>query len=274
MKKENYISEDSTKEFFAFFFKSSIFLISVTLMLRGYWLLVAAYLQNSKLDLVSFFFILTTLIFTLVGFYLSHAKQKYHFKNHRFFFDIIGYCFTKNILLFGFLIPILISVISIMFDVYFGHKLLNPKGGEIRMIVKLLSIFTLIILWYTFLRKKHFDNIFPISHLAHNKDHSLVLIANYNDFIDQKIDNPSLIIGQDFLIKIHEHPRNEDEKNTVLLINQNTTPNPSIVTVIINKELADGLRNDEFILKTELKLISEFTKLEIALWIDRKNQSL
>jgi hypothetical protein len=59
-----------------------------------------------------------------------------------------------------------------------------------------------------------------------------------------------------------------------LIINQNTTRNPSIVTVILNKELADGLRNNEFILKTELKSISEFTKLEIALWLDISYQSL
>lgn len=265
MKKINLLSDRKTQELFIAIAILLIILSSVLHTIRG------IYITFSQFESVSFIFISTTLFSTISIFYLNYSMQrKYEFKHHRFHCNIWYYDGSVSF----FITILFIPFCSIYAFFSKGPNITTPFSTEILFITINLLCFSILLFSIGYLNRKYFKNIFPFFELSTIQNHALQLIVNYDDFINRKIDNPSLIIGQDFLIKIHEHPRNEDEKNTVLIINQNTTPNPSIVTVIINEELADGLRNNEFILKTELKSISEFTKLEIALWLDRNYQSL
>jgi hypothetical protein len=265
MKKINLLSDRKTQELFIAIAILLIILSSVLNIIRGF------YITFSQFESVSFIFISTTLFSTISIFYLKYSMQrKYEFKHHRFHCNV--WYFDGS---FSFFYLILLFPIVSMYAFFSkGPNITTSFSTEILFITINLLCFSILLFYIGYLNRKYFKYIFPFFELSTIQNHALQLIVNYDDFINRKIDKPSLIIGQDFLIKIHEHPRNEDEKNTVLIINQNTTPNPSIVTVIINKELADGLRNNEFILKTELKSISEFTKLEIALWLDRNYQSL
>jgi hypothetical protein len=267
MKKINLLSDHKTQESFITIAILLIILSSVLHTIRG------IYITFSQFESDSFIFISTTLFSTISIFYLIYSMQrKYEFKHHRFHCNVIHYFLYESTFGLGLLIILCIPCLTI-YKCYSEGPIWTSSREIIFITINLLC-FSILLFSIGYLNRKYFKNIFPFFELSTIQNHALQLIVNYDDFINRKIDNPTLIIGQDFLIKIHEHPRNEDEKNTVLIINQNTTPNPSIVTVIINKELADGLRNNEFILKTELKSISEFTKLEIALWLDRNHQSL
>jgi hypothetical protein len=267
MRKETYLTENQypVSQLLMFF----IALISFFLIIRGFYLIIFNF------ETVSYFFILTAVFSVIVIIYLgSSLTKKYNFKHRHFYFNLVRFCFNDGNLAPTYILLILLLGFPFLYfrDFIFSDIVLTSRVEVLFIIINLLC-FSLLLFLYGLLNRIYVKNIFPFFELSTIQNHLLILIVNYDDFINKKIDNPCLNIGQDFLIKIHEHPRNEDEKNTVLLINQNTTPKPTIVTVIINKELADGLRNDEFILKTELKSISEFTKLEIALWLDRNYQS-
>jgi hypothetical protein len=110
---------------------------------------------------------------------------------------------------------------------------------------------------------------FPTNELYNQK---LILISNYLDYQNKNIENddPCISNHQAFSIQVKELPRNSFEENQVLILNPKTPKKSAIVTIIEDKNLADIVRKGESELKAQLVSIQEHTKLEIALWLEKK----
>jgi hypothetical protein len=268
MKKDRYLTNNKVLEVIVGILLLSMILISILLVVRGFYLSLIQFVP------VSWIFILATLFLIFVIFYLIRSlTNKYIFKYYSFHFDFLKYSHSIDLSVYCILLCLLYFPSVAISQMYFSDATF-PAEGEIMGISIILLCFSILLFSYGLLNRVYVKDIFPVSKLSLsflNDNHALQLVVNYDDFINKKIDKPCLTIGQDFLITIIDYPRNEEEKHTVMLMNTNTSPNPSIVTVIISKELADGLRNNEFILKTKLKSISDFTKLEIAVWLVKNN---
>ena len=263
MKEERYLTSNKVRIVIGEILIFSMILISILLVVRGFYLSLTQFVP------VSWIFILATLFLIFVIFYLIRSlTNKYIFKYDSFHFDFLKYSESRYLGVYYILLCLLGFPCVGISQMYFSDAIVLPEG-EILLISIILLCFSILLFSYGLLNRLYVKDIFPFSELSRRGE--LQLVVNYDDFINKKIDKPCLTIDQDFLITIIDYPRNEEEKHTVMLMNTNTSPIPSIVTVIISKELADGLRNNEFILKTKLKSISDFTKLEIAVWLVKNN---
>jgi hypothetical protein len=101
------------------------------------------------------------------------------------------------------------------------------------------------------------------------KTNKITLILPYEDYINKKIidDEPHLKLNQSFEFKIKNLPRNESEKNTIEIRNNNTPINSALITKIEDWGLANAIRNGNAI-KSRLVSIGEFAKLEIELSLE------
>jgi hypothetical protein len=112
-------------------------------------------------------------------------------------------------------------------------------------------------------------NSFPVEKL-HN--HRIRIIFGYEDYLNNKIiDNePRVYVGQDLRFSTIELPRDEKEKNSVKLFNDNTLDKPALITTINDENLRLALYNG-YTLEAKIMNFHDFAKLEIEFYLRNDN---
>ncbi len=211
-----------------------------------------------------------TSIISIIYFLVNRQKKKYVFKNYeqRYLwikdFNFFESGREDNIWFFFLLILIITCWVTI------GPSMLIDNHHSRGMIM--FQLLTCLFL-FSYSYNKKVWNVFPdprdLYFFNNHPDYSpLILQTKYIDFINNKIedDNPSLIIGQSFHVKVKEYPKNELEKSVIQILNPKTSK-PTLVALIENSKIANEIRTGKAEFKTELLSIGEFGHLEIGIWI-------
>jgi hypothetical protein len=216
---------------------------------------------------------LASLIFQIIVLtqMLKNKTSKYKFSNfqrnfHPFFKDenqdnlLYDYIFASIIsFIFFYIFPYIYYYFSKDTDGYFSKD--TDGLGAFFAILSHLGILIAAIT-----RNETLDKL-PVKLMETNK---ICLILPYEDYINKQIsdDEPHLSLNQSFEFKVKELPRDETEKNTIEIRNNNTPNNSALISRIEDCGLANVIRNGD-IIKSRLVSVGEFAKLEIELSIDK-----
>ncbi len=201
---------------------------------------------------------------------LKNKISKYEFTNfkrnfHPFFKDenqkdlLSEYIFASSVItIILFIIPYILN--------YFGYDT-GLDDDTTRLDGGLFAIYVHIgILMVSTKRNDTLDKL-PVKLMETNK---ISLILPYEDYINKKIndDEPHLNLNQSFEFTVKKLPRNESEKNTIEISNNNTPNNSALIARIEDCGLASAIRNGD-VIKSRLVSIGEFAKLEIEISIQK-----